>query len=144
MLTRQLLPLTLPPQWTTTLKRNTINSFISPVGPAVAISKSPLEVFQQFFTPELLDMIVHETNGYAKQVMGDEKFSKWRKMDVAELKAFLGFKILMAMNHLPSIDDYWRRNPLLRYSPVADHISRDRFRELSRYLHFTTNDTLIP
>ena len=64
------------PRWTTTQRRNTINSFTSAVGPAVAISKSPLEVFQQFFTPELLDMIVQETNDYAKQVMGDEKFSK--------------------------------------------------------------------
>ena len=31
--------------------------------------------------------------------MGDEKFSKWSKVDVAELKALLGFKILMAMNN---------------------------------------------
>lgn len=131
------------PEWTTTFKRNPINSS-SPVGPAVAISKSPLEVFQLFFTPELLDMIVKETNKYAEQVMGDEKFSKWKKMDVAELKALLGFKILMAMNHLPSIDDYWKRDPFLRYSPVADRISRDRFRELSRYLHFADNDLLVP
>ena len=45
------------PQWTTTLKQNKINSFTHPVGPAVAIQKSPLEVFQLFFTPELLDMM---------------------------------------------------------------------------------------
>ena len=131
------------PEWTTTLKRNRINSS-SPVGPAVSISKSPSEVFQLFFTPELLDMIVKETNSYAKHVLGDEKFSKWRKMDVVELKALLGFKILMAINNLPSIDDYWKRDPLLRYSPVADRISRDRFRELSRYLHFVDNNTLVP
>ena len=131
------------PEWTTALNRNTIKSFSSPVGPSVAISKSPLEVFQLFFTPELLDMIVRETNRYAKHVMGEEKY-KWKKMDVAELKALIGFKILMAMNNLPSIDDYWRRDPFLRYSPVANRISRDRFRELSRYLHFTDNDTLVP
>ena len=89
-------------------------------------------------------MIVKETNSYAKHVLGDEKFSKWRKMDVVELKALLGFKILLAINNLPSIDDYWKRDPLLRYSPVADRISRDRFRELSRYLHFVDNNTLVP
>ena len=33
--------------------------------------------------------------------MGEEKYNKWRKMDVAELKALIGFKILMAMNNLP-------------------------------------------
>ena len=65
-------------------------------------------------------------------------------MDVAKLKTLIGFKILMAMNNLPSIDNYWRRDPFLRYSPVADRISRDRFRELSHYLHFTDNDSLVP
>ena len=74
-------------------------------------------------------------------MLGDDKFSKWRKMDVVELKALLGFNILMAI--LPSIDDYWKRDPL-RYSPVADRISRDRFRELSQYLHFVDNNTLVP
>ena len=30
---------------------------------------------------------------------GDEKFQKWRAMNVDELKAFLGFLILMAIIH---------------------------------------------
>ena len=81
---------------------------------------------------------------YANQVMGDEKFCKWNRMTVEELKAFLGFHILMAINHLPSLDDYWRRDPLLNYAPIADRITRDRYRELSRYLHFNDNDTLVP
>ena len=89
-------------------------------------------------------MIVKETNNYAQQVMGDKKFDKWSKVDVVALKALLGFKILMAMNSLPSIDDYWKRDPFLRYSPVANRISRDRFHELSRYLHFADNDKLVP
>ena len=36
------------PQWTTTLKCNTISSFSSYVGPAVSISKSPMEVSSCF------------------------------------------------------------------------------------------------
>ena len=34
--------------------------------------------------------------------------------------------------------------PCLHYSPVADRITRDRFREISRYLHFTDNSTMVP
>ena len=33
---------------------------------------------------------------------------------------------------------------VLRYAPIADRIPRDRFRELSRYLHSVDNDTLVP
>ena len=85
-----------------------------------------------------------QSNAYAKMVMGPEKYDKWAKITVEELKAFLGFNILMGINHLPSIDDYWSRDPHLRYAPVADRISRDRFCEVSRYLHFVDNDTLVP
>ena len=61
-----------------------------------------------------------------------------------ELKALLGFHILMAINHLPSLDDYWRQDPLFHYALIANRITRDRFRELSRYLHFANNDSLLP
>ena len=94
------------PQWTTTLNQ------LLPCRPSCVISKSHLEVFQLYFTPELLDMIVKETNNYAQQVMGDKKFSKWSKMDVVELKTLLGFKILMAAYH-----------PLMITGSVADRIS---------------------
>ena len=93
------------PRWTTTLTANTINPFTSTVGPAVAISKLPMEVFELFFTSDLLDIIVKETNDYAKLVMEDEKFGKCMQVDVPELKALLGFKILTAINNLPSIVD---------------------------------------
>ena len=32
----------------------------------------------------------------------------------------------------------------MQYGPVADRISRDRFRKLQRYLHFVDNSTIIP
>lgn len=132
------------PSWSSNLKPVTIKPFTSPVGPITAISESPLEVFQLFFTSDLFGEIIEESNRYARQVMGDEKFEQWEEMSEDELKAFLGFRILMGINHLPAMDDYWRREPTLHYAPVADWISRDRFRELSRYLHFVDNDTLVP
>ena len=30
------------------------------------------------------------------------------------------------------------------YLPISNDISRDRFRDISRYLHFVNNDTLVP
>ena len=90
-----------------------------------------------------MEEITKESNRYIEQVMRDEMFSKWNRMTVEELKAFLGFHILMAMNHLPSLDDYWKRDPLLHYAPIADKITRDRYHELSRYLHFADNDALV-
>ncbi len=77
--------------------------------------------------------------------MGAERYRSWRKLDV---KAFLGFSILMGINVLPCIEGYWQVDKILRYAPVADKISRDIFRDIFRdiscYLHFVQNSTLEP
>ena len=50
----------------------------------------------------------------------------------------------MSVNNLPAVGDYWRRNPIYHYAPIASRIGRDHFREIGRYLHFIDNDTLAP
>ena len=76
------------------------------------------------------------------EVMDGEKYESWKPIDVADLKAFLGFNIFMGLNQLPSIDDYWKRSPVYHYAPIAERISRSRYKEISRYLHFVDNSTL--
>ena len=74
--------------------------------------------------------------------MGGEKYAQWTQVTVSELQAYVGFMILMGIVHLPSLYDYWKKDAIFHYSPVASRISRDRFFELHRYLHFTDNSTL--
>ena len=76
--------------------------------------------------------------------MGNEKYEKWSKITVDELKAFFGFSILVVINRLPSLNDYWSHDPCLRYAPVADCTTQDQFREISRYFDFVNNVTLVP
>ena len=129
--------------WTTTIKRVPIQPFTSPTCPIEDISSVPIGVYDLFFTPYLMEEIVKQSNTYTKAVMGPEKYDKWTKITVDKFKAFLGFSILMGINHLLSLNDYWSKDPCLRYAPIADCISRDRFHEVSRYLHFVDNDTLV-
>lgn len=82
-------------------------------------------------------MIVEQSNLYGKQVMGEEKYATWEKLTTEELKAYLGFCILMRVAHLPALDDYWNTDPTLHYNSIADRISRDHFQEISRYFHFS-------
>ena len=49
---------------------------------------------------------------------------------------YFGFMILLGINHLPAIADYWKLDPTYRYRPIADKITRDRFVEITRYLLF--------
>ena len=87
-----------------------------------------------------MSLIVDETNRYAEQVLhGTNKV--WTT-DAAEIRAYMGFMILMGINHLPKIRDYWSVNPYFRYALVVDRITHDRFEEITRYLHFIDNDSL--
>ena len=76
-----------------------------------------------------------ETNRYAEQSL------RGTKSGLQMLKKS-GFMILMGINRLPEIRDYWSNDEYLPYSPIADRISRDRFEQITRYLHFADNDTL--
>ena len=84
-----------------------------------------------------MDLIVEETNRYAEQTLqGTNK--EW-STDAQEIRAYMGFMILMGINQVPEIRDYWSTNEYLHYAPIADRISRDRFEQITRYLHFADN-----
>ena len=125
--------------WSRTLSPIDIAPFVQPVGPTVPIPQSPVEVFNLFFTDEICTLIVEQTNLYAEQNLGEDE---WDKVTVEELRAYFGFKIMMGLVPLPAVDDYWQRDPLFHYAPIADWISGKRFREITRYLHFADNTHL--
>ena len=132
-------PVPLPSEWSNELTRVHIPPFSSPVGPKIDVPDTPLGVFEVFHSEE----IVLQTNNYARQVLGDG-FSRYRPLTVQEIRAYFGFCMLMAINRLPATEDYWKRDPIYNYSPIASRISHDRFREIGRCLHFVDNANLVP
>ena len=52
--------------------------------------------------------------------------------------------LLMGIVNLPALFDYWKNDPVYHYTPVVSHISRTRFNEISKYLHFADNQSLSP
>ena len=124
------------PSWKCSAESITIHPYTISTGPVVPITGCLLAIFRLFFTTELLYMIVEQTNRYAEQVMGTTRFAAWAPVTEEEILAFFGFSILMGLNPLPAIRDYWRRDATFHYAPIADKISRDRFLDILRYLHF--------
>lgn len=72
----------------------------------------------------------------------EELFENWHPITVQELCANMGFRILMGIVRLLRFDDYWRKDAMYHYSSVASRITPDHFRELQKYLHFTSSSTL--
>ena len=104
-----------------------VNEFTEPVGPAVTVPSSALKVFQLFFTSDIMDFIVAETNRYARCCMGDERYQKWERVSAEDLNAYFGIMMIMGLTKLPALSDYWRKDPLVHCSIIADCMYRDRF-----------------
>ena len=98
------------------------------------------QIFNLFFSDNQVRSIVTESNRYAAQEIGSGE-KQW-STTTEEICAYFGFMILMGVNQLPKIRDYWSTNPMLHYAPIANRISRDRFEEITRFLHFVDNSTL--
>ena len=131
-------------EWSSTLTSVTVQLFREHVGPRVPIPSNILSIFLSFMTSSIWQLIIDQTNLFALQCLGEEKYAQWVEVTVDELKAYLGFMILVGVVKLPSIYDYWKTSAIFHYSPIASRISRDRFFEISRYFHFTDNTLLSP
>ena len=115
-----------------------VSPFVQPVGPAGILPPTVLGVFRLFFTTTLMATIVEETNRYARQVLGDAADAKWLDVTAEDIWAFLGFALLMGINKLPQLHQYWNTDPVYHYLPIAERIPRDRFLAIWRFLHFTS------
>ena len=49
-----------------------------------------------------------QTNRYAEEVMGAEAYVSWKTILEEDIRAFIGFSILMGINQQSSMDDYWK------------------------------------
>ena len=122
-------------QWTDELEPVYVQDFEQPTGVAVPIPNTVREVFELIFDRTLVQHLVTETNRYARSVMGDEKYDKWKKLGVNDIYAYFWVMIMMGLVDLPSIHDYWSRDSLFNCPAIAERMTRDRFLEIHRYLH---------
>jgi len=94
-------------RWKSKTRPIHVEPFEEPIGPTFLISPSPAEVFGHFFTSTICDHIVQQSNLYASQVMGSERFASWDPITADELRAFFGFCICMGVVRLPAVRHYW-------------------------------------
>ena len=114
-----------------------------PVGPQVSASRDPLEMFSHFFVDDILSLIVRETNRFAAQclVAANTTTTTW-ETNLEEIRAYLGFMVVMGVNRLPEIRDYWSVDSKLNNTFISSRVTRKCFEEITRYLHFVDNSRL--
>ena len=130
-----------PIEWDAEASPFSVRPFTQPPGITVPVTYGPDNLFSLFFTLALVQSIVMETNRYAAQCL--EGTTHTWATEEGEIRAYFGFCILMGLVREPEIRDYWATDNVFHYAPIASRISRQRFEEISRYLHFVDNTTLL-
>ena len=96
--------------------------------------KSPIDHFKLFWTDELNELIVEQTNLYSTQ----KRFTSINT-NKSEIEQFIGMQLKMGIVQLPSYKLYWSQQ--MRYPPVADVMPIKRYEKLRSFVHFVDNAT---
>ncbi|KRX23486.1 PiggyBac transposable element-derived protein 2 [Trichinella nelsoni] len=99
------------------------------------VLRETVEYFRQYFHPTLLNHIVEQSHVYAAQCNSNFQITE------SELEIFLGTLLKMELVPKPRYSIYWSTE--LRCDAIADAMSRNRFREVLRYLHFNDNSEAV-
>ena len=110
-----------------------LEDFTSPVGITFEIGNEAreLDVLKKFFDDEILNVIVRATNRYARQKLTGEALDKWQDVTLEETKAFFGVSVVMGVNILPSISDYWSSNQFLGNEGIQKVMTKNRYENIS-------------
>ena len=103
--------------------------------------KSPNVIFKAFLDwnrQSLLDLLVNETNRYAKEVRNDPSFH----VDHDEMKVFIGILLLSGYHRLPGAPLYWNTNVDITCNIATNAMSNTRFQTVKKYIHCCNNSNL--
>ena len=127
--------------WNTTDPATTYPEFDHEYGPTIALSydAAPTDFFTQVYPPQLIDLIVEQTNVYAEQ----RGVTGWVDTTAREIEAFLGFVMATSVHSVPRLNNIWSSDWILGVPALAAIFPRYRFWQLWANLHLADN-TLAP
>jgi len=134
--------------WSQDFEELEINHFTTTLGIKVAVPNEANErfFFNLIFDPSIIDLVVQETNRYARKKLANERtrLDKWKDLIAQELIAYFGMCIIMGINNLPRISMYWSSDSFIGNSGVQNVMTKNRFEEISQYIHFSDSSQEPP
>lgn len=136
---------TLQPTWFNTTTGLRQIPFTGITGLKVPVpGNKPIDFFNLLVDSVFLENIVEETNHYAEKVFLDSssifdnsRITRWKPLTVDELRVFLGLVLHTGNIKLNRIEDYWKTHWLYNLPAFKAYMSRDRYQNILRCLHFS-------
>lgn len=105
---------------------------------AVLENKSPVEIFETLFDNDVMELILDQSRLYASQ-HNDHTFHFNKEV----LEIFIGILFYSGYYLMPRGSMYWKLDEDTRTALVANNMSRNRFFEIKKYMHFAVNCHLV-
>lgn len=103
-----------------------------------SIDQTPSVLLEKFLSPEVIDMLVQNTNKYAKVEKGKTSF----ETSPGELRLFLAILFTSGYAPLPRRRLYWEPSDDVLNVAISAAMTRNRFEELMQCIHVADNDQL--
>ena len=118
---------------------------VAPPGPTSSLGaeKSALDFFYLFLDDDFFLSLLNETDLFAQQEREkapDKHKMAWTRPSLEEFKAFFGLIFLMGIDVRPDSKMYWSTDYYLQLPAFPKIMTRDRFFQIYRYLHFRDNN----
>ena len=98
-----------PQKWKADIS-NIVDKLSAPSGISVDVGADPKanDFFTFMFGEDLFDKIVEETNRFACQKLVDkQRLVQWQDVTKVKVKGYFGMCVIMRMNILPKVANYW-------------------------------------
>ena len=105
-------------------------------------NSSCLNYFELLFTDNVYQLILSETIRFERQKCHLDRNSQGHlhNLTVAELKAWIGLTLAMGLVKIPNLKSYWSSSSVIKTPLFLNTISRDRYLQILRFLHFVDNN----
>ncbi|GFV21212.1 piggyBac transposable element-derived protein 4 [Trichonephila clavipes] len=123
-------------------------SFTDDVGMKACVTNisDPLEYFELFFTDEIVNHIVTETNIFAAENLNKFKSKEhsrthhWSETNANELRVFFATLILQGIITKPTVKMFWSKRKLIETPSFSNLMSSRRFDLIMQFIHFDRNE----
>lgn len=108
-----------------------------PLEPTFSPTQTPFQSFSTFFSNELLNLLVSETNLYASS-----KGFHGIPFNEEEIYCFVGILLFSGYHKLPRKRMFWNTDADCNVEMVRNAMRRNRFDEAMRYIHLVDNNKI--
>ncbi|OTF76387.1 hypothetical protein BLA29_002549 [Euroglyphus maynei] len=103
----------------------------------------PIDYFRLYFTDELINSIIKQSNNYAKdeirkkQLSQNSTWHEWYDITKDEFSAFIAVILNMGLIQLPNIQEYWATAENSKIPFFSETFTRSRFMQIFWMLHLS-------